>query len=222
MTYPKELTQLQFLVGHIPTEVKGLLEEMETKSKGYEIYLGGGFLRDLYVSVTQENWFCPKDIDLFFVSNGESEQSLPVLPRTYIHYSLDENELPEDTVERGISSVTGLFVPKLTITKDVQIIVYNTEHKLSINELAEDMDCNCNQIMYNHEADLIYASEEFFKSHTDKEIKLLKEFDGERMKERLLRMQKRLPDYEVKTSLIIEEEDIIQFERKPVRGGSLT
>lgn len=217
MKYEEEI-----LIKHIPKEVTDLLEEMETKSKGYDIYLGGGFLRDLYVAVTQDKEFSPKDIDLLFVNNRDSQQNLPVLPRTYINYSLDENELPEDSVERGISSVTGLFIPKLTITKDVQIIVYNTEHKFSIIELAEDMDCNCNQIMYNHKKGLIYASEEFFKSHTNMEIRLLKEFDEERMKERLLRMQKRLPAYEVKTSLIIVEEDIVIFERKPVRGGSLT
>lgn len=205
----------------IEGDVKEFLEEIVADTKGYDVYLGGGYLRDKYVLMkTEGNIFSPKDIDLFFVpKEGEEIHILPIIEKTYINYDKRQDEVPDDMKKRGIYRLRGMYAPSLYTTKEVQFIVY--DKPLTIEELAADMDCNVNQVMVCASTYEEYCTEAFLEGHEEKCIELLHTFDEDRMKERLIRMQKRLNSYELRTHLLLEEEDYVEYEKKPERGGSM-
>ncbi len=208
----------------IPESVKNLLQQVKDLSEGYDVYLGGGFLRDLYCCVNEwsgdrvlvDICFEPKDIDLFFVPNGTSTQTLPTLSKSYINYDKKAEDIAEDMAARGVASLRGMMISGLRPTHDVQFIVYGKE--MSIEELAADMDCNINQVMYSLSKGW-YQTEEFISGHENHTIKLLHTFDEDRMISRLVRMARKFDDYSVDTDLDWEA-FYNDLEYVPERGGS--
>ncbi len=175
------------------TPLKKLFSAVLSDTTGYKVYLGGGYVRDLYFNVVNEgDDMNPKDVDLFFVPNGEKEK-LPTIVKSYVNYDKSSSEMP-DMEERGVDSVRGLFVPWLD-TKEVQFIVY--KNKMTQEELAADMDCNINQVMICLESDERFATNEFIEGHANEEIEMLHKFNFMRMGKRLARMSNKFPDYRV-------------------------
>lgn len=188
---------------HMRKDVLDFIREVNQKTKGYDVYLGGGFIRDLYwnylnsfkpftLTVKKE----PKDIDLFFIPNNKEHEYLPVLAQTYINYDIPAEDIPN--VRENVKHVRGLFA-KFISTRDIQFIVY--DKPMSMRELAEDMDCNINQCMYHVESGLSYYTDAFTNGHEDKVIEMCHEFETERMYSRLVRMQKKFPDYVLKHNI---------------------
>lgn len=191
-------------------DVQQFLETVSEITEGYDVYLGGGYLRDLYYNELQwgihkdiydmSGWdlfvepLTPKDIDLFFVpKEGATEKTIPVLPKTYINYDKAASEIP-DMQERGVARVRGMFVPALT-TSDVQFIVY--DKIMTHEELTGDMDVGICQVMYSLQDKTFYATEAFYDGHDNEEIEMLHTFDFVRMGKRLARMQDKFPDYSI-------------------------
>jgi hypothetical protein len=179
----------------IRTDVLEFIEDVAKKTIGYDVYLGGGYLRDLYCGLE------PKDIDLFFIPNG-NDRELPILSKTYINYSRSADEIP-DMQERGVDKVVGLFAPKLS-TCDVQFIVY--KKFLTADELAADMDMNINQCMYHIESKQFFLSKEFVYGHSEMVIQCLHTFDQTRMFKRYERMKGKFPSYGVIGQPVLVEE----------------
>lgn len=178
----------------LPEDVLDFLKEVDDLTKGYDIYLGGGAIRDLYYNeLNRPHYLIPKDIDLFFVPNGLHVQELPTIPRSYVNYDKSADEIP-DMEERGVARVRGLFVPKLNIS-DVQFIVY--KDFMSQRELAKDMDVNICQVMMSVKTGEMFATEDFYKGHEDEYIEMLHTFDFVRMAKRVARMKSKFPDYDV-------------------------
>lgn len=193
----------------LPEDVLDFLKEVDDLTKGYDIYLGGGCVRDLYYNELKRkehyeaykyddyNLFItpltPKDIDLFFVPNGLHVQELPTIPRSYVNYDKSAEEI-SDMEERGVARVRGLFVPKLDIS-DVQFIVY--KDFMSQQQLAKDMDIGLNQVMMSVKTGEMFATEDFYKGHEDEYIEMLHTFDFVRMAKRVARMKAKFPDYDV-------------------------
>mgnify|MGYP003133353356 CR=1 FL=1 len=187
----------------IPQDVLNFLDNILTKTKGYDVYLGGGFLRDIYYNKLNDlnpEWYypsshtqprVPKDLDIFFIPKvNEVVQELPVLPKTYINYDIAAIDIPD--VRENVKHVRGLFMKTLS-TRDIQFIVY--DKSMSMKALAEDMDISINQVMYHPESELGYMTDAFTNSHEDKTIELLHEFETSRMIARIKRMEKKFPDY---------------------------
>lgn len=178
----------------LPEDVLDFLKEVDGLTKGYDIYLGGGAIRDLYYNeLNRPHYLIPKDIDLFFVPNGLHVQELPTIPRSYVNYDKSADEIT-GMEERGVARVRGLFVPKLNIS-DVQFIVY--KDFMSQKELAKDMDININQVMMSVKTGEMFATEDFYKGHEDEYIEMLHTFDFVRMAKRVARMKAKFPDYDV-------------------------
>lgn len=170
----------------IREDVLAFIEDVSNKTRGYKVYLGGGYLRDLYCNLE------PKDVDLFFVPTS-GEKGIPVLSKTYINYERAAEEIP-DMQERGVAKVRGIFVPKLS-TCDVQFIIY--EKVLDGMELAKDMDMNINQVMYDVETKEFLLSTAFINGHHHCYIECLHTFDQTRMFKRYERMKLKFPSYHV-------------------------
>lgn len=213
---------------HLKEDVKDFIEEVARKTKGYDVYLGGGFIRDLYwnhlESGKPHEWFwCtkePKDIDLFFIPNGKGKGELPVLPKTYINYDISAEDIPN--VRENVKHVRGLFVKYLS-TRDVQFIVY--DKPMTMRQLAEDMDISINQCMYHIKSGLSYMTDEFTLAHDNKVIEMMHDFEPERMYNRLVRMKKKFPDYEMKHNISNEDWEWFTYlsENRPKkRSGSST
>ena len=178
----------------LPEDVLDFLKEVDGLTKGYDIYLGGGAIRDLYYNeLNRPHYLIPKDIDLFFVPNGLHVQELPTIPRSYVNYDKSADEIT-GMEERGGARGRGLFVPKLNIS-DVQFIVY--KDFMSQKELAKDMDININQVMMSVKTGEMFATEDFYKGHEDEYIEMLHTFDFVRMAKRVARMKAKFPDYDV-------------------------
>ena len=179
----------------IPKDVKQFFKELLSRTKGYDIYLGGGYLRDSYYNaVTYSMEKHPKDLDIFFVPNNKETKCIPTLPKTYVNYDKSAEEIP-DMEKRGVERVRGLFVPRLD-TSDVQFIVYGSF--MTQEELAADMDCNINQVMYSLQDNTIYGTVAFHEGHDGEFIEMLHVFDKDRMGKRILRMKNKYPSYNVK------------------------
>lgn len=199
----------------IKEDVLVFLDDVLCHTKGYEVYLAGGYLRDMYYQKyfnTDNIMVQPKDVDIIFVPVSEGKE-LPVLGSTYINYDVMAKDIPNvrDNVER----VRGMFATWLS-TPDVQFIVY--DKYLTIQQLAEDMDCNINQAMYNIATGESFCTEAFVQGHENKVIELLHTFETTRMCNRIIRMNKKFPSYTVVHN--ISEEDWLEATTKPkVKGG---
>lgn len=214
----------------IPLDILQFLENVEDRTKGYDVYLGGGFLRDLYWNKLTgfgdwRNYYTgegidhqpmvPKDLDIFFIPKVNSKiHELPVIPKTYINYDIPAEDIPN--VRENVKHVRGLFMKTLSV-RDIQFIVY--DKAMSMQGLAEDMDCSINQCMYQPSTGFSYVTNAFTNSHEDKVIEMMHEFEGERMFNRLNRMQAKFPDYKLKHN--IPEEDWKLFEHKQLHSTSV-
>lgn len=180
----------------IKEDVLEFLQKVAVKTKGYDVYLGGGYLRDNYFQeyINKGNILTqPKDLDIFFIPNNETSFcELPAIEKTYINYDIDARDIPN--VRPNIKHVRGLFNAYLS-TRDIQFIVY--DKPLTMQQLAEDMDCNLNQIMYNVKTGVGYHTGAFYSGFEDKEIEMLHEFEVERMFGRIQRMMKKFPSFTV-------------------------
>jgi hypothetical protein len=210
---------------HIPQPVKYLLEQLQSDLKGYDVYIGGGCLRDLYHQIQRwgedeyemvKIFYEPKDIDVFFIPNGEPEQQLPVVPKSYINYDKKAEDISPDMAVRGVSHLRGMLVSGLKPTHDVQFIVYGK--CLTVEELCADMSENINQVMWSPVSGWVHT-EAFVNGHNEKYIELLHTYDETRMIDRIVRMKRKFPDYSVKSDL--QWEDLCNDqEYNPERGGS--
>lgn len=183
----------------LPEDIKSFLDLVVNRTKGYDVYLGGGYLRDIWWNLNNpdnDTPKTPKDLDLFFIPNREIVKELPVIPKTYINYDIPAVDIPN--VRENVKHVRGIFAKHLS-TSDVQFIVY--DKYLTIEELAADMDTSINQIMYSPEITLSYGTNNFFRDHENKIIEMLHDFEPERMVARIKRMHKKFPDYELRHKL---------------------
>ncbi|CAM0111420.1 nucleotidyltransferase [Vibrio phage 5P1c] len=221
----------------IPQDVLNFLNDIVTKTKGYDVYLGGGYLRDLYYNQlhgfgdwrnyhlgegTTNQPMAPKDLDIFFIPRvNEDVQELPVLPKTYINYDVAAVDIPN--VRENVKHVRGLFMKTLS-TRDIQFIVY--DKGMSMRELAEDMDISINQVMYSPDTQLSYMTDAFTNSHEYKTIHMLHKFEISRMIARLKRMEKKFPDYSLVHAISQEEIDFYEskteIEKRMKRRGTST
>lgn len=222
---------------YIPTDIKDFLDELLGRTEGYDVYLGGGYLRDVYWNLlnikglhfVHGKWWGqgleyevvknPKDLDIFFIPQVDAVSfELPVLPKTYVSYDTMAEDIPN--VRENVKRVRGLFNASLS-TCDIQFIVY--DKPMTMKMLSEDMDCNLNQAMYCPMTKLSYCTNAFYNSHEDKTIEMLHEFEVERMYSRLKRMQSKFPDYKLVHN--ISEEDWLRLEvenSKPKKSGSVS
>lgn len=198
--------------------VVDLLNEVKFHSKGYDVYLGGGYLRDVY---TKKDY---KDVDVFLVPKEGCEEKYIHVPNNYdVLYDINCEWL--DMKKRGVCNLKGLFPNKKSITgnlkkanTEVQFIVY--DKVLTQEELCADMDITLNQIQWKvsvKRASNLYmckCTESFYKAHEDKEITFAHMYDRYRMYRRLERMQEKFPDYTTTTPI----EDL---EDEYCDGGSL-
>lgn len=199
----------------LPEDIKHFVKEVSRKSKGYDVYLGGGCLRDVYYNKLNDfgtgtcwlQYFMnegldnqpkqPKDLDIFFIPQIKDDvQELPILPKMYINYDVPAGDIPN--VRENVKHVRGLFMKDLSI-RNVQFIVY--DKAMGIKNIAEDMDCNINQVMYDPLTESQYMSEEFISSHNNKVVKMLHDFEPERMFGRIQRMMIKFPDYKVEHNI---------------------
>tara|TARA_Y100000588_G_scaffold31471_1_gene30798 strand:- start:16024 stop:16734 length:711 start_codon:yes stop_codon:yes gene_type:complete len=220
----------------IPQDVLNFLDDVVNKTKGYDVYLGGGYLRDLYynnINDLNPEWYypnshvqpnTPKDLDIFFIpkdSGYPNERELPVISKTYINYDIPAIDIPD--VRENVKHVRGLFMKTLS-TRDIQFIVY--DKSMSMKTLAEDMDTSINQAMYHPETQLGYMTDAFTNSHEDKTIELLHEFETSRMISRLKRMEKKFPNYTLVHNIPKEEISLYDLkeecEKRMKRRGSST
>ncbi|CAH9014205.1 conserved hypothetical protein [Vibrio phage 249E41-1] len=221
----------------IPQDVLNFLDDVASRTKGYDVYLGGGYLRDLYYNQLNGfgDWrnYClgkgitnqpmaPKDLDIFFIPKvNESVQELPVLPKTYINYDVAAVDIPN--VRENVKHVRGLFMKTLS-TRDIQFIVY--DKGMTMRKLAEDMDISINQVMYSPDTQFSYMTDAFTNSHEYKTIHMLHEFETSRMIARLKRMEKKFPDYALVHTIPQEEIDFYEskaeIEKRMKRRGAST
>ncbi|CAH9014292.1 conserved hypothetical protein [Vibrio phage 277E43-1] len=218
----------------IPQDVLNFLDDVVSKTKGYDVYLGGGYLRDIYYNLLNDvnpvlyypsshvQPKVPKDLDIFFIPRvNEGVQELPVLPKTYINYDIAAVDIPN--VRENVKHVRGLFMKTLS-TRDIQFIVY--DKGMTMRKLAEDMDISINQVMYSPDTQLSYMTDAFTNSHEYKTIHMLHEFETSRMIARLKRMEKKFPDYSLVHAISQEEIDFYEskaeIEKRMKRRGAST
>jgi hypothetical protein len=209
----------------IPQDVLDFLDVVVAKTKGYHVYLGGGFLRDLYFNQVvnaatgriSDMKKVPKDLDIFFVPTiNDVPRELPTIVKSYINYDTLAEDIP-DMEERGVAKVRGLFMSNLS-TKDVQFIAYDKYFTTEL-ELAADMDMNINQIMYNPHSKEFITTDEFVVGHNNKVIECLHQFDETRMYKRYQRMMAKFPDYTIETTLDMDYHKYMSTKR-PTRSGT--
>lgn len=180
----------------IATDVALFIEEVYKNTTGYDIYLGGGYLRDKYTNNL------PKDVDVFVIPNGR-EKDLYIPPRGYNNYIKSARDI-SDMQKRGVHKVRGDWYSKMT-TSDVQFIIY--EKPMTMEELAEDMDINICQVMYSAATLRVLATQAFVDGHEDEIIECLHDYDRVRTFKRYVRMEDKFPFYDVvgKPSLDCDE-----------------
>ncbi|BAV80817.1 hypothetical protein [Vibrio phage RYC] len=188
-------------------KLTNLLEELEKSSRGYDIYLGGGYLRDEFCN---ENRFSldeklrkPKDIDIFLVPRPEEFLAFPVVRLSLISFDTNTTKLAK--VRPNIQRIVGID-DHAVVPRSVQLIEY--KEYMTMEEVAEDMDCNINQVMYSHKEQRAYATPEFYKGHTFKQIEMMAEFEESRMIERILRMKRKFPEYEMINDITVTAEPV--------------
>jgi hypothetical protein len=172
----------------IPQDILDLCEMIEKSTVGYDVYLGGGFLRDLeYGNNT------PKDVDLFFIPH--KGYNLEIIPFCDLGFPVYDYQNPtQDMKDRGVNRVV-CFVNKELSTQEVNYIVY--DYGMSIEELARDFDMGINQIVYDIKNKVLYRSDKYVEHHENKVLECLHKFSHERMWHRYQRMKAKFPNYSV-------------------------
>ena len=188
--------------------------------------LAGGALRDYYTGRT------PKDLDIVFTplfdnlpESFDQKGRLtvfqpPALVKTYVNYCRSTVDIP-DIRERGVDVVIGIYNSHLPTT-DIQYIVY--DKYMSAMEVAEDMDCSINQVVFPAGSTLAVAPTAFVESHTNKTIECVHKFDVLRMHDRYDRMKAKFPDYtEVGRPELSREDEIrkmVRDQKAPKASGA--
>ena len=195
----------------VPQKVKKYLLDLQQAVQGkYRVMLAGGALRDYYTNRV------PKDLDIVFVPLVDDLPEMydqkgrttvfqpPALVKTYVNYCRSTIDIP-DIRSRGVDVVVGVYNSHLPTT-DIQYIVYNKY--MSAMDVAEDMDCSINQVVFPAGSQLAICPAAFVQSHTDKVIECVHKFDVLRMHDRYDRMKAKFPDYtEVGRPVLTEEEE---------------
>lgn len=180
----------------IQNKVAELLNEIKDNVKGYDVYLGGGYLRDQYCELNF------KDLDIFLVPNGDKRDLIPYTPKGFsISYTKVCND-NEDMRERGVEALIGLY-ERTTLASPLQVQYIIYENPMHIMELAEDMDMTINQIMWspvlkeNIDSNMFecYCTDEFVDAHKYEWIEFAHEYDEVRMYCRQKRMKEKFPSY---------------------------
>lgn len=181
---------MKFLHIEIKKDVLDLLEQVQHSAPEFDVYLGGGYLRDNYVGGLE-----PKDVDIFLIPKSGTPTDVPLITcmnmKVVFHKATDATG---DMASRGVAELFGLYHHTLSTTQ-VQFIVYNKF--LHHSELMDDMDMGINQVMYSVSYDKTMASDAFILGHEFKHIKCLHNYDQRRMLSRYKRMEAKFPDYEV-------------------------
>lgn len=185
----------------IPQDIKDLLLKLQDKMPEFSVYLGGGYIRDLYVDKTA------KDIDIVLIprlkmSWFKGTVPLPWDGRDYIpedcllQYRKDTSDVDtaSDMEQRGVQGLVGMLNYKTT-PNAVQYIIYK-EH-LTLEELAEDFDMGICQVAYCPNEGRVYMTPAFIKGHEEKVIECLQTYCVERTYARYVRMEKKFPNYKV-------------------------
>lgn len=173
----------------ISEDIKELLQRVQDNAPDFEVYLGGGYLRDAYTRNTA------KDVDIFLIPKKDEVTQVPLATASGLYVSFHkvaDNE--EDMRERGIAELYGIYSPGLT-TPSIQFIVY--DRYLHHTQLVSDLDMNINQIAYSVKYGTTLASEAFLLGHKDKVIECLHDYDPIRMYSRFSRMESKFSDYRV-------------------------
>ena len=191
----------------IQEEVQALLKEVQENVKGYNVHLGGGYLRDQYCNLNY------KDIDIFLTPNGEEKSLVIYTPKGYrVNYQKNTDETG-DMRRRGVGALIGMYnldVEKETCT-EVQYIIY--DKPMTQKELVKDMDMNINQVMWNPSDDLCMASAEFVDGHEYTYLEFEHHYDEIRMYMRLERMKVKFPCYSYDDVELSHEQELELHER---------
>lgn len=204
--------KFKYLEVEFKEDVRTFVKTVAEKSIGYDIYLGGGFLRDLYTGNT------PKDVDIFVIPQDdfEGQRDLYIPPRGYNNYIKHAWEI-SDMEERGVAKVRGDWYSKLS-TPDVQFIIY--EKPMTQDELAEDFDMNICQITMHGLSGSIYATSAFLKGHEDMVIECLHDYDTVRTYKRYVRMEEKFYNYDVEGKPELDHYQIVELANSVDHEGS--
>lgn len=181
----------------IPKDINNRLLEVQKACPEFDVYLGGGFLRDTYFNKGTAFYegVGIKDVDVFLVPKVRGcpkEVPAAACSGFYVNYHKDAS-LISDMEDRNVHCLTGLYSGYMSTT-EWQFITYSCP--MTQEELCSDMDIGLNQIMHLVGDDRqVMASDNFIRDHTEREITLYHTYDEVRMYERMQRMQKKFKGY---------------------------
>lgn len=199
----------------IPQDVVDFVNEISERSIGYQVFIGGGYLRDLYFNSIKTKYedykLEPKDLDLFVVPDTTISEdvrpSLWIPAKGYTNFVKESWEIP-DMQERGVAKVTGMWFKSLT-TADVQLIEY--KNSMTSSQLAQDMDMNINQIMYRPFKGDCICTNAFIEGHENEVIEAMHDYDRVRMYKRYVRMQDKFFYYNVEGKPELERDEVVKL-----------
>ena len=206
----------------ISQDVLDFLEEVSQKSQGYDIYLGGGYIRDLYARTygsTYAEDLEPKDVDVFVIPKEMGEhipRKLHLPAKGYTNFIKEAWEIP-DMEERGVKSVTGTWYKTLS-TSNVQFIEY--KEPMTMLELAADMDMTINQCMYSVERENFVFTQGFLDDHENEIIRCDHVYDTVRMYKRFVRMEDKFWWYDTVGKPDLDWEDLSRLAASVDHAGS--
>ena len=212
--------------------VQELLVEIKQNIKGYDVYLAGGYLRDQYCELPF------KDLDVILTPNGGERSPTLYIPKGYGHSYTKYCEGEDDMAKRGVAMLMGLYkrkhfklpdlgkfsVPVETVqdTVEVQYIVY--DKPMTISDLAEDMDMNINQVMWEPVATkpdtgmfMCNCTDEFVDGHDEGYLEFSHWYDNTRMYLRQKRMIEKFPSYSIYDDIDLNDEEKIDLAMKGER-----
>jgi len=218
--------------------VQELLLEIKQNIKGYDVYLAGGYLRDQHCELPF------KDLDVILTPNGEDRSPVLYAPKGYgmLYNKLCEGN--DDMKKRGVEMLVGLYKRKKEVYSndvmviggmicdmyeqtvesktEVQYIVY--DKPMTIEELADDMDMNINQVMWNpcylptsEGLYGCYCTKEFYEGHDGEFIEFSHWYDNTRMYLRQKRMIEKFPAYDIYDDIDLTETEKIDLAMKGER-----
>ena len=179
------------IAGLVSQDVIDLLTDLrERVGLDFNIYLSGGYLRDVLCGLT------PKDVDIVLAPKGDRPLEMYYIPsRYYVNYNTLAGGITDksDMIERGVYQVVGLFNSKLS-TPEVQFIVYSKP--MTQEEVAFDFDMGINQIVWDGVSDEPTYTGAFLDGHKGKYIECMHDYCKVRTYRRFERMKEKFPEYE--------------------------
>ncbi|ATN93488.1 hypothetical protein [Pseudoalteromonas phage J2-1_QLiu-2017] len=174
--------------------VKDIIERIKDYNPDFDVYIAGGYLRDLY---------CGKefysDVDIFLSPKDNAKRTV-VIPAEYQaddNFNFDASG-NTDLSYRGIGEIKAFKVHYLgggfPVDAEVQLIMYN--RPMSVKEICFDMDYNVNQIVYDTHFHKTFVSSAFKEAFDKKILVNLHDYDIKRKFERASRMAAKFPDFE--------------------------